>query len=171
MLENLQWRWCCINKEPKLRGPADIFQLFDVQIFVCSEEGGARGDVVGGAMGYGNLGICLLSSLCLPTRTAGECRKSQKCRKVWLRNKKFWLIFEKVNILGLSIFGPKSDLTFLWSPSFEISWASGPLLHLKRFLNPRIGRSNSSKASYYQLQIPDFNFSAANITQRMIALA
>ena len=52
MLENLQWRWCCINKEPKLRGPADIFQLFDVQIFVCSEEGGARADVVGGAMGY-----------------------------------------------------------------------------------------------------------------------
>ena len=53
MLENLQWRWCCINKEPKLRGPADIFQLFDVQIFVCSEEGGVgRGDVVGSAMGY-----------------------------------------------------------------------------------------------------------------------
>ena len=80
MLENLQWRWCCINKEPKLRGPVDIFQLFDVQIFVCSEEGGARGDVVGGAMGYGNLGICLLSGLCLVTGRPASRGNAEKAK-------------------------------------------------------------------------------------------
>ena len=64
----------------------------------------------GGAMGYGNLGICLLSGLCLVTRTAagGECREGKKCNKKSRKDKNAFM-----NTKFREPCGPKLEIYFV----------------------------------------------------------